>query len=42
MYTGSASLGSVSVAVNGANVELSYTGVAIGNAVKLQSSYIKV
>ena len=42
MHTGSASLGSVSVAVNGANVELSYTGVATGNAVKLQTSYIKV
>jgi hypothetical protein len=42
MYTGSASLGSVTVAVNGANVELSYTGAAAGNAVKLSVSYIKV
>jgi hypothetical protein len=42
MYTGAAALGTVSVAVNGANVELSYTGVAAGNAVKLSVSYIKV
>ena len=42
VYTGAASLGTVSVAVNGANVELSYTGVAGGNTVKLQSTYIEV
>ena len=42
VYTGSASLGSVTVAVNGANVELSYTGVAAGNVVKVQTTYVKV
>ena len=40
--TGGAALGTTSVAVNGANVELSYTGAASGNAVKLSVSYIKV
>jgi hypothetical protein len=41
-FTGVATLGTVTVAVNGANVELRYTGVASGNAVKISATYIKV
>jgi hypothetical protein len=41
-YTGAASLGAVTVAVNGANVELSYQGAALGNVVKIQTIYVKV
>lgn len=41
LYTGAASLGNVTVAVNGANVELSYTGVAASNTVKVSVSYIR-
>ena len=42
LYTGSASLGSITVGVNGANVELSYAGVAANNSVKTSITYITV
>ena len=41
-FTGVSTLGTVTVAVNGANVELRYTGTGSGNAVKISATYIKV
>ena len=41
VFTGSASLGSFSATVNGANVEVKFTGANAGNAVKVMPTYIK-
>jgi hypothetical protein len=42
MYTGTASLGTISATYTSGTVELSYQGANAGNAVKIQTTYIKV
>lgn len=40
--TSGSSLGTISVAINGSDVELTYTGAASGNLVKVQATYVAI